>query len=210
MKSSCACDWRRNNAFSLVELLIVAALILIMFVMLHSRGSGSFQKSRKDECWQLMAAQFKALKNHALDHDGRYPLATNAVTSDQALSLLIPSATTETRIFICPGSSDSSLRDAVPFSGKRISYAYYMGLGTDASAVTPLTSDWQVGSLAKKVGDAVFSPDGKGPGSNHDKFGGNVLFLDGSVRFVPPISTVALPLGPGIVLLNPVPNPIAK
>lgn len=211
-KSVSRCDSPFENpvcrrGFSLVELLIVAALILIMFVMLHSRGSGSFQKSRKDECRLLMAEQFKALGNYAMDHDGRYPFVTNATTSDQALSLLVPTATTETRIFICPGSKDSALPEAAPFAGRRISYAYYMGLGTDVAATLPVTSDWQVGPGAKAVGDKVFSPDGKGTGSNHDKWGGNVLFTDGSVRFTPPVTKTALPLNSGTTLLNPVPDP---
>lgn len=194
------------KGFSLIEMLIVAALILIMFVMLHSRGSGSFQKSRKDECRLLMAEQFKALNTFALDHDGRFPVASNAVTSDQALAMLVPTATTETRIFICPGSKDSALPEAMPFSGRRISYAYYMGLGNDVSSPLPLTSDWQIGPGAKLVGATVFSPDGKGAGSNHDKYGGNVLFTDGAVRFIPPVTGRDLPVNPGTRLLNPIPD----
>lgn len=201
------CEHRSwNQGFSLVELLIVAALILIMFVMLHTRGSGSFQKSRKDECRLLMAEQFKALNNFALDHDGRYPFVTNATTSDQALALLVPTATTETRIFICPGSKDSALPEAAPFAGRRISYAYYMGLGSGAGSPLPLTSDWQIAPGAKAIGDEVFSSNGKGAGSNHDKFGGNVLFTDGAVRFIPPVTKTVLPMNSGTTLLNPVPD----
>ena len=51
----------------------------------------------------------------------------------------------------------------------------------------------------------VFSPDGKPPGNNHHKFGGNFLFADGSVQSSPPRLTFSLAVAPGVVLLNPKP-----
>jgi prepilin-type processing-associated H-X9-DG protein len=62
-----------------------------------------------------------------------------------------------------------------------------------------------VDTVAKAAGQNVFSTSGKPPGNNHEKNGGNVLFCDGHVEFTPPRAAFALPLGEGVVLLNPKP-----
>ncbi len=48
-----------------------------------------------------------------------------------------------------------------------------------------LMSDRQVDTQSKAAGQAVFSSTGKPPGSNHDKYGGNLLFCDGHVELIP-------------------------
>jgi hypothetical protein len=79
-----------------------------------------------------------------------------------------------------------------------------MGRRLDAPE-NPLMSDRQVNTEPKHVGELVFSPDGKPPGNNHHKFGGNFLLGDGSVQFSPAQLSFSLALAPGIVLLNPKP-----
>jgi prepilin-type processing-associated H-X9-DG protein len=66
-------------------------------------------------------------------------------------------------------------------------------------------SDKQVDNLAKASGQDVFSTTGKPPGNNHEKSGGNILFCDGRAEFSPARAPFALPLGEGVVLLNPKP-----
>ena len=66
-------------------------------------------------------------------------------------------------------------------------------------------SDRQINTLSKNTNDQVFSLNGRGPGNNHHKYGGNVLFLDGSVQDTPPNATFSLAFSNGIVLLNPKP-----
>jgi prepilin-type processing-associated H-X9-DG protein len=74
---------------------------------------------------------------------------------------------------------------------------------TNAQAV--LMSDRQVDTNSKIAGDFAFSTTGKSPGNNHHKFGGNFLFGDGHQELTPPKVPFALPVPPGIVLLNPKP-----
>ena len=79
-----------------------------------------------------------------------------------------------------------------------------MGRRLDAPQII-LMSDRQVDTQPKHPGDFVFSPDGKAPGNNHHKFGGNFLLGDGSVSDSPALLAFPLAIPPGVVLLNPKP-----
>ena len=135
---------------------------------------------------------------------GRFPRNTNAQTSEDALGVLVPRYTSDTSLFICPGGRDSDIPSGAPINKSTISYAYYMGRGTN-DAGSFLMSDRQINTLSKNAGDQVFSLDGKAPGNNHHKYGGNVLFSDGSVQATPPVAAFSLAFSNGIVLLNPKP-----
>ena len=143
-----------------------------------------------------------ALTIYANDHNTKFPDNPAARTSEEALDCLVPRYTSDTSIFICPGSKDSSLPSGESFRKRNISYAYYMGRrASDAQEV--LMSDRQVDTKARSVGDSAFSLTGKPPGNNHRKFGGTFLFLDGHVESSPAHVRVAIPLPEGVVLLNP-------
>jgi hypothetical protein len=131
-------------------------------------------------------------------------VVTNARSSEEPLDLLVPRYSSDTAIFICPGSKDSALPAGESLRRGRISYAYYMGR-TPAEAQNVLLSDKQVNTQAKDPGQQVFSENGKPPGNNHHKYGGNLLFCDGDMKSSPPVAAVALPLGTNVVLLNPKP-----
>lgn len=191
-------------AFSLIELLIVLALMLILTTMMWGFGSESRQHAAQRACRQNLEKIYVALQIYANDFSGRLPAITNAATSEAPLSLLVPHYTVDTSIFICPGGKDSALPSGMPFANRKISYAYYLGehLG-DAQA--PLMSDWQINTEAKRPGDQVFSTNGKPPGNNHHKYGGNFLFADGHARLSPPQLSFSLATTQGVVLLNPKP-----
>jgi prepilin-type processing-associated H-X9-DG protein len=122
----------------------------------------------------------------------------------QPLGLLVPHYTVDTSIFVCPGGKDAPLPSGISFTNRKISYAYYMGqrLG---DAQQPLMSDRQVNALPKRAGDPVFSAEGKPPGNNHSKYGGNFLFGDGHADLTPPQLSFSLVTTQGVVLLNPKP-----
>ena len=205
-------DWRgghpemspAESGFSLVELIIVLALMIILTVMMWGFGSESHQHAMQRACQQNLEKVYVALQIYANDFSGGLPANPNARTSEEPLSLLVPRYTADTSIFICPGSKDSPLLSGVPFAHRKISYAYYMGqrLG---DAPQPLMSDWQVNTLPKRAGDLAFSATGKPPGNNHYKYGGNFLFCDGHVELTPPRLSFSLMTTNGVVLLNPKP-----
>jgi len=195
---------RRARGFSLVELLITLALVLILTTMYWGHGSRNNQRTQQKACQKNLQKIFIALEICANDQAGRFPVLTNARTSEEALDVLVPRYTADTATFICPGSKDSALPAGESFLKRRISYAYYMGRrSSDTSEV--LLSDKQVDTRSKTSGQQVFSTTGKPPGNNHHKYGGNFLFCDGHMELTPASPPFSLGLTQGVVLLNPKP-----
>ena len=194
----------RSSGFSLIEMLITLALISIMSVMLYGFGSASHQRSQKKLCADNLQKIYLALQIYANDFKGALPQNTNAVTSENVLDQLVPKYTADTSIFICPGGRDAQIPSGEPLRKHKISYAYYMGRHLDTPQAV-LMSDRQVDTQPKYPGEFAFSPNGKPPGNNHHKYGGNFLLCDGSVQDSPAQLTFSLAAAPGVVLLNPKP-----
>jgi prepilin-type N-terminal cleavage/methylation domain-containing protein/prepilin-type processing-associated H-X9-DG protein len=193
-----------RGGFSLIELLIVLALILILSTSYYSWGGRDEQLRQRHNCESNLQKIYIALQIYANDHAGTYPVVTNANKSEEPLALLVPRYDSDLSIFICPASGDSQLPPGASLLANRISYAYYMGLhSSDAQA--PLMSDAQVDTSPKNVGEMAFSATGRGPGNNHQKSGGNVLFGDGHAEFSRPAASFSLVYPQGVVLLNPKP-----
>jgi prepilin-type processing-associated H-X9-DG protein/prepilin-type N-terminal cleavage/methylation domain-containing protein len=193
-----------QSGFSLIELLVTLALMIVIITMMWGFGSESRQHAAQRGCRQNLEKIYVALQIYANDFSGRLPANTNAQTSDEALDALVPRYTVDTSIFICPGGKDSPLPSGVSFAGRKISYPYYMGQ-RPGDAQQPLMSDRQINTLPKRAGDFAFSVTGKPPGNNHHKYGGNFLFCDGHVELTPPQIPFSLVVTQGVVLLNPKP-----
>ncbi|HEX4349422.1 MAG TPA: type II secretion system protein [Verrucomicrobiae bacterium] len=193
-----------RNGFSLIELLIVLALMCIMSAMLYGFGSKSHQRSQQKLCADNLQKIYISMQIYANDFKGALPENTNAATSEAVLDELVPKYTSDTSIFICPGGRDPQIPSGEPLAKHKISYAYFMGRRLDGPT-TPLMSDRQINAEPKRAGEMVFSPDGKPPGNNHHKYGGNFLMSDGSVQFSPAQLEFSLAGEPGVVLLNPKP-----
>jgi type II secretory pathway pseudopilin PulG len=192
------------GAFSLVEMLITLALVLVMISMMYGFGSRSHQTEQKAACQKNLQKAYIALEIFANDHAGAFPVKTNARTSEEPLALLVPRYTTDAASFICPGSKDRALPAGEPFAERRISYAYFMGRRSEEGAELLMT-DRQVNTAAKAVKQPIFSQNGKPPGNNHHKYGGNYLFCDGSMEKGPALAKVPVVLSSNVVLLNPKP-----
>ena len=192
------------GGFSLLEMLITLALMIILTTMLWGFGSAGRQRAQLKACQQNLSKIYVALQIYANDCAGKFPETAGARTSEEALDVLVPRYTADTSTFICPGGRDSALPAGESFRNRRISYAYYMGwrLGGEAG---PLMSDRQVDTRPKSAGDLVFSTTGKPPGNNHHKYGGNFLFCDGNLKLTPPQLAFSLVATQGVVLLNPRP-----
>ena len=193
-----------DAGFSLIEMLITLALILIMFTMLYGFGSRSHQKTQKQACEKNLQNIYLALDIFAKENHGELPAVTNASSSEAPLSLLVPRYTVASEIFICPGSKDGALPNGEPFAERRISYAYFMGRTlTEPNAI--LMSDRQVNAQLKAGGEHVFSADGKPPGNNHHKFGGNYLFTDGHTESFGAKAPFSIAWPTNVTFLNPKP-----
>ena len=198
--------------FSLVELLVTLALMIILVSMLHGFASAKRQRTAKQLCGDNLQKIFIALQIYANDFRGALPHDPNARTAEAALAALVPKYTADTSIFVCPGGRDSAIPSGAPLPQCKISYAYYMGrqlpttqtVVPDQSQIVLLT-DRQINTEPKRAGEMIFSDNGKSPGNNHHKYGGNFLFADGSVTASGPQLALSLAAAPGVVLLNPKP-----
>ena len=195
---------RNAHGFSLVELLVVMAIVLVLYATMYGPSSASGQAKRRAQCAQQLQQMHLMLTLFAGEHDGAFPAARSS-TSEGALSQLVPLYTTDTSVFICPGSGHAALPGAQPFADRRISYAYCAGLKRDADPAAMLVADALANTRAKLNGDTLFSTTGSAPGNNHRTSGGNILFVDGHVEMPGPIAPRALPIPPGATLLNPKP-----
>ncbi len=195
---------QRAGGFSLIELLVTFAIMVIVMSMLYGFGSARHQKTQKQLCADNLQKIFVATQIYANDFSGKFPFRTNALTSETALDVLVPKYSTDTSIFICPGGRDSTFTSGDSLSAHKISYAYFMGRQID-SATAFLSSDRLLDTLPKRMGDFIFSTNGKSAGNNHHKYGGNFLLTDGSVT--PSEAQLELPAleTNGIILLNPKP-----
>jgi type II secretory pathway pseudopilin PulG len=192
-------------AFSLIELIVVLALLIIVATMMSSQLSGTHRRNALEQCRKNLQEISLAVSIYAGDNHGAFPLLAAARNPAEPLSLLVPRSTTETAMFICPGNGDKPLPEGEPFAQRRVSYAYYMGRGTNNPATDALLTDWQVDASPKLAGQALFSSDGKKPGANHQRDGGNILVVNGGVERSGPKAARDLPIPPGVMLLNPSP-----
>jgi len=191
-----------RSAFSLIELLVTVAIILILSSLYFGPNTANRQQALKRACQKNLEKIYVSMEIYANEHGGKFPEVSGARTSEEALDVLVPKYTSDTSPFICPGSKDAALPEGESFRSRRISYAYYMGrLLTNSAQV--LMSDRQVDTQAKTAGQTVFSATGKPPGNNHRKFGGNFLFCDGHAEMGPATAPFPLGLTNGEVLLNP-------
>jgi prepilin-type N-terminal cleavage/methylation domain-containing protein len=191
-----------KQAFSLIEMLVTLAIILIMFVLLWGRGSSSYQKQQKAACQKNLHTLYLALDLYAKENKDLYPAKPGATRAEVPLSLLVPRYTTTLSPFICPGTKHSPLAEGQSLESQSTSYAYYMGWNHSETNAALLT-DRQVNDSAKQIRDPVFSGDGKTPGNNHHKYGGNVLFTSGEVEMIPNRAPSPLEVPPNVKLLNP-------
>ena len=192
-----------HSAFALIELLVVIAIMLFLSSLYFKSSSGGAQSGQLAACQKNLETVYVALKTYAADNNGAYPIVTNAPSSEAPLSLLVPRYTAVTEIFICPGSHHPMLPEAASFAKRKISYAFWMGRTGGDGANNALMADALVDTKPKLAGQPLFSSDGKRPGNNHRRGGGNILFCDGQVQQSPTKASVMLDIPPGVFLLNP-------
>ena len=189
--------------FSLIELLAVGAILPLLVTLYWGPStSRNHEREAKKNCQTHLQKIYMAMDIYANDHVGSFPIVTGAVTSAEALEVLVPRYTADTAVFVCPGTKDPPLSAGESFRQHKISYAYYMGRRV-ADSQQVLMSDRQVDTRAKAAGELAFSDTGKPPGNNHDKLGGNLLFCDGRTEGTLPRLPFSLMLTQGVVLLNP-------
>ena len=187
---------------------MVVAILLVLFVLYWGGGFGGKKSRQQDfgECAKNLQFIHTSLLTFAADHNEQFPIIPKAETSEAPLSLLLPKYTSQSAPFICPSSGDRALPEGQSIAKRKISYAFLMGLARTNDPAQFILSDEQVDVTPKKAGARVFAGTDAAPGNNHGPFGGNVLFLDGSVQTIHGPTPNALTFT-NATLLNPRPKP---
>ncbi len=117
--------WR--NGFTLVELLVVVAIIGLLFGFLTSGVQVARRKASQAKCANNLRQIGIALQLYAGDHGERFPAS---------LDDLYPSYIDNLETFVCPASGQ-----AAPASASAGGYSYVGGLTTSESSTTAIATD---------------------------------------------------------------------
>lgn len=179
---------RRKKGFTLIELLVVIAIINILAGMLLPSLTRAKEEARRTSCLNNLRNVGQALTMYAGENDGFYPPEDSSPTEPNDLDLLFPSYLDNPAVFWCP----SDIMKPTRFEAES-SYAYLGKVQTTGGKIA-LRRDSDPGFV--RVGtEIVETPplagdDGCGFGWGSDERpnhtgGGNLLFLDGRVKFTP-------------------------
>ncbi len=159
-----------KKAFTLIELLVVIAIIGILAAMLMPALASARERARRSSCMSNLRQIGMFIKYYAMDHGEDFPDALDDLTDQEDVVA---------GIFICPSSTgfeeadDSG--DTWSLGNDNTSYKYVTGLTEASRSSLPLAGD-KDGTTGDTSGTAW--------GGNHQEAGGNMLFVDGSVRWI--------------------------
>ena len=159
-----------KKGFTMMELLVVIAIIAILAALLLPALSKARENARRVSCMNNLRQFGVSFSMYAEDHFERYTDQVSTLYGNPGDGTIYPDYISTARTFWC--SSDYTNeppttidKDTVNGSDScQISYAYAFGLRVANAAYCPMMSDAGV--------------------NNHQGYGGNVLYLDGSVRWV--------------------------
>ena len=202
----------RRRAFTLIELLVVIAIISILASMVFPSFSRAREMARRSSCASNMKQLGLGMLQYIQDNDERYPKAGNyqdwgkrghwvAGTDGQPLADSLsggdfaPVATQQVniqdgaiypylkneQIFVCPSSRD----------GRATKLSYSMNCVLGGAPEFAVTNSAEVVLLVDEAypNDGFFWADGANTSTDQliqiHNSGGNLLFVDGHVKFYP-------------------------
>ncbi len=164
---------REKNGFTLVEILIVIAIIAILAAMLLPALAGARERARRTTCLNNLRQMMSAFEMYAEDNYEKYPEYPEQIYNKD--NGIYPNFIKTPQTFWCPSTISRGIRspDNIDASNWNNSYAFVFGLttGNNCSKPVPVISD---------KGIFVSSANDYG---NH-KFGMNVQYLDGSTMWI--------------------------
>ena len=184
---------RQHAGFSLVELLVAMFICVTVYALVVGPSRGQVRQQKLAQCAENLRKLHMVLTLYANEHDGAFPVAAGARSSDEILASLVPRYTSDRTFFSCP---------ATWHSDGRADFAVVTGLRKD-SPVSLLASDAQVNAEPKLRGEKIFADAEGARGGNHGAGGGNLLFTDGHVETIGTAAPRDLSLPPGAEILNP-------
>lgn len=147
--------FRPLRAFTLIELMVVTAIVAVLAAILYPVFAQAREAARKGSCQSNLEQLGLALHLYAHDHDGRFPVTDQDWTP--LLGRYLPSA----GVLRCPTDwlpdTGQPARAGAPLFS---SYQYRGGLSVEDRSDIPVAADWDL---------------------RHQRMA-NVLYLSGSVK----------------------------
>lgn len=150
---------RRRSAFTVLELIVVIAVVLVLAMMFIPAVNGELLKARQVSTIHKAKSIHITLLAFASDHNGVFPTQINEdgdsganlapiKTANDAYADLIPRYISSEKVFCIPGSAwcNSTPPDEVISPGKKLErgengFAYVPGLTSTSNANFPLVAD---------------------------------------------------------------------
>jgi len=165
-----------GKGFTLIELLVVIAIIAILAAMLLPALNKAREMARRANGASNLKQIGLAVHMYSTDYSEWLPL--KAIGDGSAsLEPLYPEYLGNLKIFACPSSSEGPPTTQAEI-GTKSSYAYKsVGLTEMDASDTPIAADDTVNTYAD-AGTTLTNND------NHGVDGVNILYMDGSVKFL--------------------------
>ncbi len=190
------CSERRNQALTLVEVLVVIFVVgFFVLVILSSGDNTRYRKARRIACVNNLKEISVACRIWEGDHGDKYPMNVSvanggamelARAGDAAIIFQVMSNELSTpKILLCPADEDHSLAKNfwVGFSAKNISYfANPDASPTNTQSLLSGDDNFEIGGVPVKSGRLECSTNSliRWSGTRH-KLNGNIGLTDGSV-----------------------------
>lgn len=217
----------RRDGFTLVEILIVLAILALLAAIAFSVASRVREKGRAATCSSHLKQIALAMQQYVQDFDGQYPHGGSVGIDQKTWPSLLKQYCRDSQIFICPTRQALGGSNA-PNGSPQLNYDYnflrltHVGyasrrLSGRGEAALPLTSQVWLNSDGDVDGSHSYPP---GPsacgywwwprwGQELHSGGANHSFLDGHVKWLNPgqIEKIECALGDPRFLDNPFNTP---